>query len=181
MGRLIFLMNMSLDGFIEGPNGDLDWSNPDEELHRFFNEEQRQTTVNLYGRRLYETMDYWRTVDVQGLADYEAEFTELWRATPTVVFSRTLDRVEGNARLVKGDAVEEIKRLKDETDGVLAIGGATLASSLPPGLIDEYRVAVHPVTIGAGKPFFQGQRLNLKLVDTRRFKSGVVQLTYEPA
>ena len=181
MGRLVFLMNMTLDGFIEGPGGDLGWSNPDEELHRFFNEEQRQTKVNLYGRRLYETMDYWRTVDVAGLADYEAEWGEIWRATPTVVFSRTLDRVEGNARLFKGDAAEEIKRLKDETEGVLSIGGPTLASSLPPGMIDEYRVAVHPVTIGAGTPLFQSAQLTLSLLDTRRFASGVVLLSYAPA
>jgi dihydrofolate reductase len=172
---------MTLDGFIEGPGGDLDWSNPDEELHRFFNEEQRQTAINLYGRRLFEAMDYWRTVDVEGLPDHEAQFAELWRATPTVVFSRTLERVEGNARLFKGDAAEEVKKVKDQTDGVLAVGGATLASSLPPGLIDEYRVVIHPVTIGAGRAFFQGQKLNLKLMGIKRFKSGVVQLTYEPA
>ena len=99
MGRLTFLMNMSLDGFIEGPDRDLSWSNPDEELHRFFNGEQRETDIQLYGRRLYETMDYWRTVDAESLSDYEAEFARFWRATPTVVFSRTLVRVEGDARL----------------------------------------------------------------------------------
>ena len=183
MGRLIFLMNMTLDGFIEGPGGDLGWSNPDEELHRFFNEEQRQTEVNLYGRRLYETMDYWRTVDVQSLPDHEAEWAEVFLATPTVVFSRTLDRVEGNARLAKGDATDEIRKLKDETSGVLSIGGPTLASSLPPGMIDEYGVVVHPVTIGAGTPMFprRDKPLNLKLLDTRRFASGVVVLRYEPA
>lgn len=181
MGRLVFLMNMTLDGFIEGPGHDLSWSIPDEEIHRYFNEEQRQTEVNLYGRRLYEVMDYWRTVEVEGLSDYEAEFAEFWRATPTVVFSRTLDRVEGDARLAEGDAAEEIKRLKAETDGILSIGGPTLAGSLPPGLIDEFRVVVHPVTIGSGTPFFQGQRQNLKLVDLRQFKSGLVRLSYQPS
>lgn len=181
MGRLIFSMNMTLDGFIEGPNADLGWSTPDEELHRFWNEEQRRTALNVYGRRLYETMDYWRTVDLAELPDHEAEFGEIWRSKPLVVFSRTLERVQGDARLFKGDAASEIGRLKDETDGELAIGGPTLASSLPPGLIDEYRVVVHPVTIGAGTPFFQGQPLTLKLTDERGFKSGVVRLTYEPA
>lgn len=181
MGRLVFLMNMTLDGFIEGPGHDLSWSIPDEEIHRYFNEEQRQTEVNLYGRRLYEVMDYWRTVEVEGLSDYEAEFAEFWRATPTVVFSRTLDRVEGEARLAEGDAAEEIKRLKAETDGILSIGGPTLAGSLPPGLIDEFRVVVHPVTIGSGTPFFQGQRQNLKLVDLRQFRSGLVRLSYQPS
>lgn len=181
MGRLVFLMNMTLDGFIEGPGHDLSWSIPDEEIHRYFNEEQRQTEVNLYGRRLYEVMDYWRTVEVEGLSDYEAEFAEFWRATPTVVFSRTLDRVEGDARLAEGDAAEEIKRLKAETDGILSIGGPTLAGSLPPGLIDEFRVVVHPVTIGSGTPFFQGQRQNLKLVDLRQFRSGLVRLSYQPS
>lgn len=181
MGRLVFLMNMTLDGFIEGPGHDLSWSIPDEEIHRYFNEEQRQTEVNLYGRRLYEVMDYWRTVEVEGLSDYEAEFAGFWRATPTVVFSRTLDRVEGEARLAEGDAAEEIKRLKAETDGILSIGGPTLAGSLPPGLIDEFRVVVHPVTIGSGTPFFQDQRQNLKLVDLRQFKSGLVRLSYQPS
>lgn len=181
MGRLVFLMNMTLDGFIEGPGHDLSWSIPDEEIHRYFNEEQRQTEVNLYGRRLYEVMDYWRTVEVEGLSDYEAEFAGFWRATPTVVFSRTLDRVEGDARLAEGDAAEEIKRLKAETDGILSIGGPTLAGSLPPGLIDEFRVVVHPVTIGSGTPFFQDQRQNLKLVDLRQFRSGLVRLSYQPS
>jgi dihydrofolate reductase len=179
MGRLIFSMNMTLDGFIEGPGGDLGWSIADEELHRYFGDEQRVNKVNLYGRRLYETMDYWRTVDLEGLSDHEVDFGRLWRATPTVVFSRTLDGVEGNARLFKGDAATEIKRLKDQTDGVLSIGGATLASSLPPGLIDEYRVVVHPVTIGSGTTFFQNQRLKLRLLETRRLNSGVVLLRYE--
>src|SRR3954470_16321678 len=111
--KLIYSMAVSLDGFIAGPDGTFEWSRPDEELHRFFNDQARETGVELYGRRLYETMRFWETRDQEPSAsDIELEFTRIWKATPKVVFSTTLREVEGNARLVSGDAAEEVARLK---------------------------------------------------------------------
>ena len=111
MRKLIYSMQVSLDGFIAGPGGEIDWSAPDEELHRFHNQQTRDVGVHLYGRRLYETMVFWETAD-QNLAatDVALEFARIWKAQPKLVFSRTLQSVEGNARLVTGDAAEEVAR-----------------------------------------------------------------------
>src|SRR5438034_10532124 len=99
MRKLIYSMGVSLDGFIAGPDGEIDWSAPDEELHRFHNQQAREMGAHLYGRRLYETMTYWETADERPSTP-EHEFAGIWRETPKVVFSRTLEKVEGNARLV---------------------------------------------------------------------------------
>jgi dihydrofolate reductase len=172
----------SLDGFIETPDHSLDWATVDEELHRFSNEQERESSLDLYGRRLYEVMTYWQTADADpAISDYEAEFAHVWQATPKIVFSRTLDRVEGDSRLVRGDAAETIARLKAETDGVLTIGGPTLAATAARlDLIDEYQPIVHPVVLGAGTRFLPDglERRTLRLVETRTFGSGVVFLRY---
>src|ERR687886_97385 len=131
MRKLIYSMSVSLDGFIAGPDGEIDWSPPDEELHRFHNERVRETGVHLCGRRLYETMLYWETADQQpSISDYELEFARIWKDTPKVVFSRTLDEVEGNATLVREGATEEVARLKAQPGKDLGVGGAGLASTL---------------------------------------------------
>jgi dihydrofolate reductase len=184
VGRLVYSMNVSLDGYAAGPNGDLGWSTPDEELHRYWNDAVRETEVSLYGRRLYELMSaFWPTADQDPSApDYIVEFARVWLDTPKVVFSHTLERVEWNSRLVRGDAVEEVVRLKAETTGDLEVGGPTLAASLlRAGLIDEVRPVVHPVIVGAGLPFFPAldEPRRLRLVETRPFASGVVALRYE--
>jgi dihydrofolate reductase len=185
MRRLIYSMGVSLDGFIAGPAGEIDWSEPDEELHRFHNQQQRETGLDLYGRRLYETMRFWETAEQQpSLPEHELEFARVWKETPKVVFSRTLERVEGNARLVREGAVEEVARLKEEPGGDLAVGGAGLASALiEHDLVDEYRLFVNPVVLGGGTPFFPPleRRIALELVETRTFGSRVVYLRYERA
>src|SRR5437867_7466062 len=102
MRKLIYSMGVSLDGFIAGPDGEIDWSAPDEELHRFHNQQALETGAHLYGRRLYEVMRYWETADEQpSISDYELEFAHIWKDTPKIVFSTTLEKVEGNARLVR--------------------------------------------------------------------------------
>lgn len=181
MATLVYSMGVSLDGFIAGPDGDISWSAPDEELHRFHNRQAEATDLQLCGRRLYETMLVWETWEEEQ-ADSSAaalEFAPIWRATPKLVFSRTLERVEGNARLATEDAVETVWELKAEMDGEIAVGGAGLAASLiQGGLVDEYRLFVSPVVLGAGTPFFPPleERIDLELVETRDFASRVAFL-----
>ncbi|MEV5954922.1 dihydrofolate reductase family protein [Streptomyces sp. NPDC051987] len=176
-------MGISLDGYVVGPDGEFGWTAPDEELFRFVTEEIRQAGVHLLGRRLYETMLYWETADRNPALGFSTtEWAALWRALPKVVFSTTLARVRGNARLAAGGLVEEIERLRAEPgDGDIAIGGPTLAvQAAEAGLIDEYRVRVHPVLVGGGLPFFpRGERrVDLDLVESRTFPSRVIGLRY---
>jgi dihydrofolate reductase len=183
MRKLIYSMGVSLDGFIAGPDGEIDWSAPDEELHRFHNQQAREVGADLYGRRLYEVMTYWETADEQpSLPEHELEFARIWKDTPKIVFSKTLEKVEGNARLVRDNAADEVARLKQEPGKDLAVGGAGLASTfIRLGLIDEYRLFVSPVVLGAGTPYFPAlsERIELELVETRTFGSRVVYLRYQ--
>jgi dihydrofolate reductase len=180
MRNLIYSMGVSLDGFIAGPGGELDWSAPDEELHRFHNQQTREVGVVLLGRRLYEEMLFWETADERpSAAEYELEFARIWKATPKVVFSRTLRAVESNATLVSEGAAEEVARLKEQPGKDLAVGGAGLASTLI-DLIDEYRLFISPVVLGSGTPYFPAldERIGLELVETRTFGSRVVYVRY---
>ena len=179
-------MGVSLDGYIVGPDGGFDWSEPDEEIFRFVTDELRQIGVHLMGRRLYETMLYWETADQDpSLDDAMLEWAALWKPLPKVVFSTTLSAVQGNARLASGTVAEEIARLRAEpAEGEIAIGGATLATQAAElGLIDEYRPRVHPVLVGGGIPYFsrRERRVGLGLVDTHTFRSNIVCLRYRVA
>jgi len=183
MRKVIYSTGVSLDGFIAGPGGEIDWSAPDEELHRFHNEQTRELGVQLCGRRLYEVMVYWETAEEENpsAAEHELEFARIWKDLPKIVFSTTLERVEGNARLARDGLVEEISRLRDEPGGDVAVGGAGLASTLIGlGLVDEYRLFVSPVVLGGGTPYFPALdgRIDLELVETRTFGSRVVYLRY---
>jgi dihydrofolate reductase len=182
MAKLIYSMGVSLDGFIAGPDGGIDWSAPDEELHRFHNQQMREVGVHLCGRRLYETMVYWETVEeTPSVSDYELEFARLWQELPKVVFSSTLERVEGNATLGRDGAGDEVARLKAQPGKDLAVGGAGLASTcIALGLIDEYRLFVNPVLLGGGTRYFPAgnEPVDLELVETRAFGSRVVYLRY---
>ena len=175
-------MSVSLDGFIAGPDGGIEWSAPDAELHRFHNERVRELGVHLLGRRLYETMLYWETAEEQGsLSEPALEFARIWKPLPKVVFSRTLKEVEGNARLVRDGAVEEAARLKEESTQDLAVGGAGLAAALiEAGLVDEYQLFVIPVILGGGTPFFPALKepIDLELVESRNFDSPALYLRY---
>jgi dihydrofolate reductase len=180
--KLIYSMGVSLDGFIAGPDGDIDWSAPDEELHRFHNQQARGTGAHLYGRRLYEVMTYWETADENpSLPEYELEFARIWKDTPKIVFSKTLEKVEGNASLVRDSVAEEVAKLKELPGKDLAVGGAGLASTfMKLGLIDEYRLFISPVVLGGGTPYFPAldERITLELVETQTFGSRVVYVRY---
>jgi dihydrofolate reductase len=183
MRSVTYSMGVSLDGYIVGPDGGFNWSEPDEEVFRFATDEIREVGVHLLGRRLYETMLYWETADEDSSLGFPThEWAELWKALPKVVFSRTLSAVEGNARLAKGSLAEEIERLRaDGGSGDIAIGGAVLAAEAADlGLIDEYRPRVHPVLVGGGTPYFPDarRRVDLELLETRTFASKVVHFRY---
>lgn len=185
MGRLVYLMNVSLDGFVETPDHSLDWTNVDEEVHRWFNDRVREAGALVYGRRLYEVMAaYWPTAESDPTAtDYMVEFARVWNPKPKIVFSSTLPEVGWNSRLVRGDPVEELSRVRDEFQGDLEIGGPTLARAfVERRLIDRYDLVVHPVVLGAGTPFFPklDSPLRLRLVATHTFANGAVHLGYEP-
>jgi dihydrofolate reductase len=182
MRKLIYSMGVSLDGFIAGRAGEIDWSAPDAELHRFHNEQTREIGLHLQGRGLYEVMRYWETAEESpSSSDVEVEFARIYKAMPKIVFSRTLDRVEGNARLLRDGVADEVARLKAEPGPDLAVGGAGLASALVrENLVDEYRVFVSPVVLGGGTPYLPSleERIDLELVETRTFGSRVVYLRY---
>jgi dihydrofolate reductase len=183
MRKLIYSMTVSLDGFIAGPRGDIDWSAPDEELHRFHNQQTREIGAHLCGRKLYEVMAYWETADQNPSAsEYELEFARIWKELPKVVFSKTLEEVQGNSKLVRDGAVEEVRRLKEQPGEELAVGGAGLASTfIKAGLVDEFRLFVSPVVLGGGTPYFPALdvRIDLQLVETRTFGSRVVYVRYQ--
>ena len=181
MPALIYSMSVSLDGRIAGPDGAIDWAAPDGELLRFHNEQARELTGHLAGRRLYEDMLVWETAELTFTDPSALEFARIWKAIPKVVFSTTLTAVEGNARLARGDVADEVAGLKKQPGaGLVSVGGAGLAACLAgKDLIDEYRLFVSPVVLGGGTPYLPPlpNRLDLQLIETRTF-SQVVYLRY---
>ena len=178
-------MLVSLDGFIEGPNRELDWHLIDEELHTFINHQYLALDTHLFGRRMYEVMTYWDTADQNPSAPaYELEFARIWKNNLKVVFSKTLDKVGPNARLVRDNIAEEIIRLKQQPGKDMEIGGPTIAATaMRLGLIDEYGLFIQPVVLGSGTPFFPtlDEKINLQLIETHTFGSGVVYQRYRNA
>jgi dihydrofolate reductase len=185
MRKLIYSMTVSLDGFIAGPGGEIDWSAPDEELHRFHNRRTEELGAMLCGRRLYETMAFWETADRDPAIDeHMLEFARIWQQLPKIVFSSTLETVEGNSRLAANPVADEVAALKREPGKDLGVGGAGLASTcIELDLVDEYRLFVRPVVLGGGTPFFPplDTRINLELAETQTFGSRVVYARYQPA
>lgn len=186
MRSVTYSMSMSLDGYIVGPDGDFSWTAPDDDVFRFWIDQIRHVDVHLMGRRLYETMLYWETADQDpSLNDDEREWTALWNPLPKVVFSTTLDDVQGTARLATGGLADEIEQLRAEPgDGDIAIGGAALAAEAAASdLIDEYRTMIYPVLVGGGTPYFphHERRVDLELVEHRTFSSNVAYLRYRLA
>jgi dihydrofolate reductase len=183
MRKLTYGMNLSLDGYIAAPGDDISWGGPTDELFQWWSDRLRESSLSFYGRKLWETMSsHWPTADQQpGATPAEIEFARRWRDTPKVVFSSTIDKVDWNTRLVTGDAVAEISRLKAEDGGPMDIAGATLAgSAMRAGLIDEYWLVTHPVLVGGGTPFFAAldSWVNLSLVETRTFAGDVILTRY---
>jgi dihydrofolate reductase len=184
MRKLIYMTMLSLDGLIEDENQGLDWASIDEELHNFVNQKVKGLGAFLYGRRMYSLMsEYWPTAD-QDLSNpgYIIEYSQIWKAIPKLVFSNTLQSVEGNATLIKEDLIQVVKRLKEEPGGDFSLGGAVLAAPLiQNNLIDEYQLYIHPVILGKGVPWHPTLEpsIPLKLVETHSFGSGVIFLRYQ--
>jgi dihydrofolate reductase len=179
MANLLYMTNMSLDGYIEDQTGAFDWVNPDP-VFAFITELVRPIRTSLYGRRLYETMAYWGA-PLENYPPEQRDFARLWQKTDKIVFSRTLTgATTRNTRIEHSFDVEAIRSLKREAEHDITIGGAELAGlALEAGLVDECHLFLNPVVVGGGKPAFSaGVRQNLKLLETRPFGNGVIHLHY---
>jgi len=182
VGKLIYAALASLDGYVEDEEGKFDWAAPDAELHAYVNELERPIGTYLYGRRMYETMAGWETMDTGPEQEpVMREYAEIWRATEKIVYSRTLDRVRSERTHIE-QAFEpaDVRRLKAGREQDLAIGGAELAGeAIRAGLVDEIHLLAMPVLVGGGKPALpSGVRLGLELRGARPFDSGAVHLRY---
>jgi dihydrofolate reductase len=181
---LIYSMGTSVDGFIADRDGEFRWSAPDEELFRFHTALVSELGGCVLGRRLYETMLVWETDPSLREDELGAAFADVWRAIPKVVFSRTLDTVQGNARLAEASVAEEVAATLDATDKDVEIGGAGLAAqAIELDLVDELRMFRHPVVVGGGTPFLPPviRQIELDLIETRTFGSRVIYERYRPA
>ena len=186
MRKIIWTMSVSLDGFFEGPNRELDWHLVDDELHRHFNEQLGAMSAFLEGRVTYELMaGFWPTADADPASTGPmAEFARIWRDMPKIVYSRTLERADWNTTIARDVVPAEIIELKAEPGGDMALGGADLAAAfMRHDLIDDYGLYVHPVVIGHGKPLFprSDTRRDFRLAEARTFGNGVVLLRYQRA
>lgn len=176
MAKIVFGMNLSLDGYV-----DYQKFAPDPALFRHWIEHVRDLTGSVYGRRMYEIMRYWDDEHAEWTPEHR-EFAAAWRSLPKWVVSRSLKSVGPNATLVADDVETAIRGLKERFDGEISASGPVLAQSLTElGLIDEYRLYLHPVVLGRGEPFFAGPRPPLRLVDANRIGTEVIKLTYVPA
>ena len=182
MAKLIYWANASLDGYIEDPDGKFDWSEPDEEVHTFINDLQRQIGTQLYGRRMYETMVVWEDPRlVAGQPPYMGAYAEIWKAADKIVYSRTLDKVSSaRTRLEREFDPEAVRALKASAEKDLVMGGHDLADqAFRAGLVDECYLFLSPIVVGGGKRAFpEDLRIELELLDERRFGNGTVYARY---
>lgn len=177
-------MSISLDGYMEGPNKEIDWHLVDAELHQHFNDELRNMGAFIDGRVTHELMaSFWPTADKDPASSPQmAEFAGIWREMPKIVYSRTLTDTAWNTTIKREVDAEDILAMKAESGGDLALGGADLtATFLRENLIDEFNIYIHPVLLGGGKPLFQSpiKQMNLRLLNTQTFGNGVVRLHYQ--
>jgi dihydrofolate reductase len=182
MARLVYVINMSLDGFIEDADGNFDWSEPPEDLHRFFNELIRPIGTHLLGRRMYETMAVWETEPALAAAsDVMREFAELWQAAEKVVYSRTLNEAwTSRTRLERELDIDVVQAMKASESRDIAIAGPELAAeAIRAGIVDDYHFVLAPVAVGSGKRALPSDaHLDLELKGERRFSNGAVHLHY---
>jgi len=178
VARLIYGILMSVDGYVADDEGNFGWARPDEEVHSFVNDLERPLGTHLYGRRMYETMVYWETAgdEIPHIQDYAG----IWQSTDKVVYSRTLEEpTTSRTRIEREFDADAVRRLKAEADQDLSVGGPELAAqAIAAGLVDDYHLFVMPAVVGAGKRALPEARLDLELVDTRRFPNGTVYLRY---
>jgi len=180
VGNLIYSAITSLDGYVADDDGNFDWAAPDEELHRFVNDQERSIGTYLYGRRMYEVMRFWED-PLEDQPDYIREYGEIWRAADKVVFSSSLEAAStARTTIERTFDPEAVRRMKEQSDADLSIGGPHLASqALAAGLVDECHFFLHPVVVGSGNSAFPRDRLiRLELLDERRFGSGAIHLDY---
>jgi dihydrofolate reductase len=182
MAKLIYSMITSLDGYVADESGAFDWAAPDDEVHAFVNDLERPIGTYLYGRRMYETMQYWETADAQpGQSPVSLDFAQLWQAADKIVYSTSLDAVSTErTRLERTFDVAAVRDLKRVADRDVSVGGPTLAAqAIGAGLVDEYQLFVNPIVVGGGTAAIpSNMRIPLDLADERRFRSGVVYLRY---
>ncbi len=182
MRKVIYTMTVSLDGYVEAADGSIEWTSPSAELHQHFNDREGEIDLHLYGRRLYETMVVWGSLDENSsISAQEVEYAGIWKRKPKFVFSTTLHDVGWNSTLIRESALEEVKRLKNQPGKFISVGGPGLASSLMRhGLIDEYWLYVQPIILGGGKRMFPAldEPIRLKFMETRNFSGGVTLLRY---
>jgi dihydrofolate reductase len=179
MAKLIYSAITSLDGYVADENGNFDWAEPDEEVHRFINDLLRPVGTYLYGRRMYEVMLAWETLTLADQPPFMRDFAQIWQAADKIVYSRTLETVSSARTRIERDfepgAVRQMKAAHD-----LSVGGPDLAAqAIRAGLVDEWHVFVAPIVVGGGTRFFPNDvRLKLELLDQRRFAGGMVHLHY---
>ena len=181
MAKLIYSAIMSLDGYIADEQGNFDWAAPDEEVHRFVNDLERPVGTYLYGRRMYEVMSPWETMDAPDQPQVMLDFARLWQAADKIVYSRTLETVSSaRTRIERQFDPEAVRQLKAATGPDITVGGPHLAAqAIQAGLVDEYHLFLTPTVVGAGNQALPDHvRLDLDLQDERRFTSGVVFLRY---
>jgi dihydrofolate reductase len=182
MGRLIYSTIGSLDGYIEDRDGKFDWAEPDEDVHRFVNDLERPVGTYLYGRRMYEVMVFWETAHtVADQPDHSREFAEIWQAAEKVVYSKTLEAPSSaRTRIERDFEPEAVRRMKTAAERDITVGGPDLASqAIRAGLLDEYHLFVAPIVVGGGKRSLPDDvRVELELLDERRFGNGMVYLLY---
>ena len=181
MGRLIYSMLASLDGYVADEDGNFDWAEPDEEVHSFVNDLSRRLGTYLYGRGMYEVMVAWETWDVADQPACIQEYAELWRAADKIVFSRSLESVSSaRTRLEREFDADAVRKLKEEAGHDLAVAGPGLArEAFKAGLVDEVQLFLAPVIVGGGKQALPDDvRLDLELLDERRSGNGFVHLRY---
>ena len=182
MAHLVYSAITSLDGYVADQHGNFDWAEPDEEVHRFVNDLERTVGTYLYGRRMYEVMAFWETAGVRTDQPHVVrDFAEIWRAADKIVYSRTLETASSaRTRIERDFDTKRIREMKVAATRDISVGGSELAAhAIRAGLVDEYHVFVNPVVVGGGKPALpDGVRLNLELLDERRFGNGVVHLHY---
>jgi len=179
--RLTYSALASLDGFVEDERGTFDWAAPDEEVHAFVNELERPIATHLYGRRMYETMVFWETMDDEH--PVMRDYAQIWRGAEKVVYSRSLETVSSaRTRIEREFDPGAVRQLKETAAGDLGIGGPELAAeAIRAGLVDEFHLFLAPVLVGGGKRALpDGVRLDLELLDERRFRGGFVYLRYRP-
>jgi dihydrofolate reductase len=186
MRKILYWVHQSVDGFIEGPNGEFDWPALGPELSAYSRALNDRVDTFLYGRRVWDMMSaFWPHAESMSTDEHDLQFAPVWRATPKIVFSRTLEKADWNTRVIGENLAEELTALKQQPGkDMLLTGGSNLPTTLTRlGLIDEYHIVVHPVVLGGGKPLFQElkDRINLQLVESRTFDSRTVLLRYQRA